>query len=161
MKKNIVAGFNVTCVGDDRSYSYIPSRRGDTLSDDIAKHILKWIEPNYKSFSWLERGSDDRQYCAPGIDLPIATIARTKYGEYPEYHSSLDNLENVVTPKGLEGGYSAIKKSIELIEKNFNYKVKFLCEPQMGKRGLYPTLSTTKVNKESKIMMDFISYCDG
>ena len=55
-----------------------------------------------------------------------------------EYHTSLDDLENVVTPGGLEGGYTVLKKAIEVIEKNKIYKVKVLCEPQMGKRGLYP-----------------------
>ena len=161
MKKKTIAGFNVTCVGDDRSYSYLPSRNGNSISDLISKHILKWIDKNFKSYSWLERGSDERQYCAPGIDLPIASIFRTKYGEYPEYHTSLDNLENVVTPKGLDGGYWAIRKAIEAIEKNKIYITTILCEPQMGKRGLYPTLSTKKSKEKTKLIMDLLSFCDG
>ena len=144
MKNKIFAGFNVSCVGDDRAYSYIPSRDGKTISDLIAKHVLKWIDKNFVQYSWLDRGSDERQYCAPGIDLPIASILRTKYGKYPEYHTSLDDLEKVVTPQGLNGGYFAIRKAIEALEKNKKYKVTVLCEPQMGKRGLYPTLSKKK-----------------
>ena len=161
MKNKIFAGFNVSCVGDDRAYSYLPSRNGKTISDMIAKHVLKWIDPNFIKYSWFDRGSDERQYCAPGVDLPIASILRTKYGRYPEYHTSLDNLENVVTPKGLNGGYWAIRKAIEAIEKNKKYKVSFLCEPQMGKRGLRPTLSTKGTDEEVKLMMNFISLCDG
>ena len=161
MKKKILAGFNVTCVGDDRAYSFVPSRNGNTLSDRIAKHVLKWIDNGFVEYSWLDRGSDERQYCAPGIDLPIASILRTKYGNYKEYHTSLDDLENVVTPKGLNGGYWAIRKAIEAIEKNKKYKVSVLCEPQMGKRGLYPTLSSKGVDEEVNLMMDFISLCDG
>ena len=161
MKKRIFAGFNVSCVGDNRAYSYLPSRNGKTISDLVAKHVLKWIDPNFVEYSWLNRGSDERQYCAPGIDLPIASILRTKYGEYPEYHTSLDNLENVVTPEGLEGGYWAIRKAIEAIERNKNYKTTVLCEPQMSKRGLYPTLSIRNGNKEVNLMMNFISFCDG
>ena len=161
MKKKIIAGFNITCIGDDRSYSYLPSRNGDTISDLISKHILKWIDKNFKNYSWLERGSDERQYCSAGIDLPIASIFRTKYGEYPEYHTSLDNLESVVTPKGLDGGYWAIRKAIEAIERNKKYITTVLCEPQMGKRGLYPTLSTKKSKEKIKLIMDLLSFCDG
>lgn len=161
MKEKIFAGFNISCVGDDRSYSYLPSRAGDTISDVIANHVLKWIDPNFKSYTWFDRGSDERQYCSPGIDLPIASIMRTKYGEYPEYHTSLDDLENVVTPKGLNGGYWAIRRAIEALERNKRYKATVLCEPQMGKRGLYPTLSTKTSGKQVRLMMDFISLCDG
>jgi aminopeptidase-like protein len=161
MKKKIFAGFNVTCIGDDRAYSYIPSRNGNTISDLIAKHVLKWTDPNFIQYSWLDRGSDERQYCAPGIDLPIASIIRTKYGQYPEYHTSLDDLQNVVTSKGLNGGYWVIRKAIEAIERNKKYKVTVFCEPQMGKRGLYPTLSLKKSGEKVKLMMDFISLCDG
>ena len=80
----------------------------------MAKHVLKWIDPNFVKYTWFDRGSDERQYCAPGVDLPIASIFRTKYGKYPEYYTSLDNLENVFTPEGLKGGYFALKKSLQL-----------------------------------------------
>ena len=148
-------------MGDERSYSYLPSRNGNTISDKVAKHVLKWIDPDYKSYTWLDRGSDERQYCAPGIDLPIASILRTKYGEYPEYHTSLDNLDNFVTPKGLDGGYWALRRALELIEKNNIYKVNVLCEPQMGRRGLYPMLSTKKSGEQTRLIMNLLSYCDG
>jgi len=161
LKKNVFAGFNISCVGDDRSYSYLPSRDGKTISDEVAKHVLKWIDPNYKKYNWCDRGSDERQYCAPGIDLPIASILRTKYGMYPEYHTSLDNLEEVVTPIGLNGGYLALKKSLEIIEKNKIYKTNILCEPQLSKRALYPSISIKNKNLETRRLLDIISYCDG
>ena len=162
MRNKIIAGFNVSCIGDDRAYSYLPSRNGKSLSDLIAKHVLKWTDTNFVEYTWFDRGSDERQYCAPGIDLPIASIFRTKYGEYPEYHTSLDDLQNVVTPKGLDGGYWVLRKCIELIEKNKTYNTTVLGEPQMSKRdGLYPSISTKKTNKEVNLMMDFISMCDG
>ena len=161
MKENIIAGFNVSCVGDNREYSFLPSRNGNTISDFVAKHVLMWIKSDFVKYSWLDRGSDERQYCAPGIDLPIASIMRTKYGSYPEYHTSLDDLEKVVTPEGLDGGYWAIRKALEAIEKNKKYEVCVLGEPQMGKRGLYPNLSTKMSNNDVRIMMDILSLCDG
>jgi len=161
LKDQVIAGYNITCIGDDRAYSYLPSRHGDTVSDNVAKHVLKWIDPNYIKYNWNDRGSDERQYCAPGVDLPIATIMRTKYGMYEEYHTSLDNLVDVVTPSGLVGGYDALKKSLEAIERNSFPKVTVLCEPQLGKRGLYPTMSTKESGKSVRLMMNLITWSDG
>jgi aminopeptidase-like protein len=161
MKKNIIAGFNITCIGDERNYSYLPSRNGDTLSDRAALHVLENYYHGYKKYSWLDRGSDERQYCSPGVDLPIASLMRTKYGEYPEYHTSLDDLINVVTAKGLMGGFDLVKKVIEVIEMDVIARPKMLCEPMMSKRHLYPTLSTEKSYSDIMFRMDIISYLDG
>ncbi|MDE2430521.1 MAG: DUF4910 domain-containing protein [Burkholderiales bacterium] len=161
LKSHVIAGFNVTCIGDDRDYSYLPSRDGMTISDVVAKHCLKHICPTFKSYSWTDRGSDERQYCAPGVDLPIASIMRTKYGKYDEYHTSLDDLVNVVTPVGLEGGFTALTRAIEAIEKNSFPRVTVLGEPQLGKRGLYPTLSTKTSGTDVRLMMDLITWSDG
>lgn len=160
MKKNVIAGFNITCVGDDRAYSYLPSRNGNSLSDKVALHVLNHTHKDYMSYSYLHRGSDERQYCAPGIDLPICSIMRTKYGIYPEYHTSLDNLE-LVTPSGLLGGYEVLQKSIQCIEANSVLSSTVLCEPQLGKRGLYPTISTKSSGSEVRSMMNFLAYTDG
>jgi aminopeptidase-like protein len=85
---------------------------------------------------------------------------RSKYGEYPEYHTSDDNLD-LISPEGLEGGYNALKKAIEIIEQNEILNTTVLCEPQLGKRGLYPTLSVKGSANEARRMMNMISYCDG
>lgn len=180
MKKKIIAGFNIACVGDEKNYSYLPSRSGDTLSDKIAQHVLKNIDKNYVKFNWSDRGSDERQYCAPKVDLPIASIMRTKYGFYKEYHTSLDNLDKVVTEKGLEGGYEVLRLAIEAIENNFYPETNILGEPQMGKRDLFPKtekkyhkdktstkfgrrnfLSLKHQNDFYHLMMNTISWSDG
>lgn len=160
MKNRIVAGFNITCVGDERAYSYLPSRNANTLADKASLHVLKHHVKSFKKYTYLDRGSDERQYCAPGVDLPVVSIMRSKYAEFPEYHTSLDDL-NFVTPAGLEGGFLILKKAIEAIECNLTPKILVLCEPQLGKRGLYPNLSTKNTGDIVRSMMDFLAYCDG
>jgi len=160
MKNNIIAGFNISCVGDNRAYSYIASRYGNTLADRVAKNVLHFHAPDYITHSFLERGSDERQYNAPGIDLPVCAICRSKYGEYPEYHTSADNLD-IISPEGLGGAFDVYTKCIEALEENYKYKIKCLCEPQLGKRGLYPTISQKGQYNDVKTMMNFIAYADG
>ena len=161
LKENVIAGFILTCVGDERNYSYLASRYGDTLADKVALNILENEIKEFKKYSYLDRGSDERQYCAPGIDLPVCSVMRTKYGEYPEYHTSLDNF-NVVTAKGLEGAYNLYIKMIEVLENNFKYKVTVLGEPQLGKRGLYPKECTPITDYSLAFLYrNFLAYADG
>ncbi|TVY07231.1 DUF4910 domain-containing protein [Paenibacillus cremeus] len=160
MKKNIIAGFNITCVGDDRTYSYLPSREGNSLADKVALNILSYKHPDFVSYTYLDRGSDERQYCSPGIDLPVASVMRSKYATYPEYHTSLDDLD-LVTPSGLFGSYDLLKDCIKLLERNEKYKINCLGEPQLGKYGLYPTISTKETRNNVRDMMNFIAYADG
>ena len=160
MKENIIAGFNLTVLGDDRTYTYVATRYGNTLADKVAKNVLKYRYPNYISYSYLHRGSDEREYCSPGVDLPVATICRSKYGDYPEYHTSKDNL-GLVSPAGLKGSYEAHIEAIEILEHNAKYKIKCCGEPQLGKRGLYPTISKKGSYDEISAMMNLIAYADG
>ncbi len=160
MKKRIRAGFNLSCVGDDRTYSYVASRYGDTLADKVAKNVLAFRYPEYKSYSFLQRGSDERQYNAPGIDLPVCVVCRSKYGEYPEYHTSKDDM-GLISPTGLQGTYEVYCDIIEALEYNCVYKTQCFCEPQLGKRGLYPTTSKKNCYGDTKKMMDFLAYSDG
>ncbi len=160
MQKNIIAGFNISCVGDERAYSYLSSRYGNTFADKVVLNILNFKHPDFIRYSFLDRGSDERQYCSPGVDLPLVTLSRSKYGTYPEYHTSLDNLE-LVTPKGLAGSYELLKDIIQLIESNRRFKINCYGEPQLGKRGLYPTLSTRSSGATVRKMMNFIAYADG
>ena len=160
LKKNVIAGINVTCIGDERTYSYLPSRNGNTYADKISKYVLSYVDKHYKSYSWLDRGSDERQYCSPGVDLPVCSVMRSKYGEYPEYHTSLDNFE-VVTAKGLAGGLKVLKMIVSILETNIVPESVHLCEPQLGKRQLCRTDKTNMPHDLLKNMANALSYCDG
>tara|TARA_B100001250_G_scaffold66509_1_gene53002 strand:+ start:25452 stop:26735 length:1284 start_codon:yes stop_codon:yes gene_type:complete len=160
LKKNVLAGFVLTCVGDDNNFSFLPSRNGNTLSDKVALHILDFNRKEYVKYSFLDRGSDERQYCSPNVDLPVCSVMRTKYGEFKEYHTSLDNLD-FVSPNGFEGSYEIYIKIIKALENNFIYKTNVIGEPQLGKRGLYPNISTKKTISIVRILKNVIVYCDG
>lgn len=160
MKKNTAAGFVLSCVGDDRTFSYVPSRDGNTLADRAARNVLSFYYPEYKRYTYLDRGSDERQYNAPGIDLPVCVVCRSKYGEYPEYHTSLDDM-NFISPEGLQGAYEVYERILNALEYNDFYRIKCLCEPQLGKRGMYPTVSKKGSYDVVKSMVDFIAYADG
>tara|TARA_B100002052_G_scaffold296144_1_gene323976 strand:+ start:1881 stop:3173 length:1293 start_codon:yes stop_codon:yes gene_type:complete len=161
LKKNVLCGYNLSCIGDERQHSCMFSKYKNSPSDEAiieAYRILKIKK--FKIYSFLKRGSDERQYNSPGVDLKISSIFRTKYGEYPEYHTSLDNF-NLVTLKGCIGGFNVAKKSIEVIQKRIYPKCKTICEPQMGKRGLYSTLSTKNYSNLYQTYMNFLQYADG
>ena len=160
MKKNIKAGWVLTCLGDEKRYSYVPSRKGGTLADRVSLKTLKDLEVEFDRYSFLERGSDERQYCSPGVDLPVASLMRSKYATYEKYHTSLDDLK-YITSKGLAESYEMMKTSIDILEKNKFWKVKILGEPQLGKRGLYPTVSTKGSQALVEDLMNVIAYCDG
>ena len=161
MKARTIAGFNITCVGDERGWSYLPSRQGATLADRVARHVLSQFADEFTRYTWFDRGSDESNYCAPRIDLPVATVMRSKYGEYPEYHTSLDDLEHVVTPKGLGDSFSVYCRIIEAIEFNCYPIAKVLGEPQLGRRGLYPSLSKKGSTLQVRPMLDLLSMADG
>ncbi len=160
LKKNVIAGYNLTCIGDERKYSYLPTKYGNTLSDKAAKKAFKELKIKFKKYSFLDRGSDERQFNSPGVDLPIGSIMRSKYETYKEYHTSLDNF-NLVTEKGLKGSYKVVKKSIEILQNNRVPFSNIICEPQMSRRGLYPSLSNNKRSNFTKNLMSFLIYCDG
>ena len=160
MKRNTIAGVVASCIGDDRGYSLLLSRGGDTLADRAAKLVIKHRAPDYVEYSYLDRVSDERQYCWPGVDLQVVSIMLVGYNGYPEYHTSLDDL-NLISPAGLAGGFTAIQKFIDLLEANRVYRVTIVCEPQLGRRGFYPTLGGRDVVNSVRSVSNVLAYADG
>ena len=159
MKKYIIAGFNLSCVGDDRAYSYVESRYGDNLADNAIKSALL-DKKNVKRYSFLFRGSDERQYCAPGIDLPVCGFSRSKFGEYKEYHTSADNLK-IISNKSLNNSLKVLKTIVDAFETGLYPEVRIKGEPQLSKYNLYPTISQKGIkNKGNFSKQEFIDRCN-
>ena len=161
LKQRTVAGYVVTCVGDDRAYSYLASRKGGTLADRAAICALSRHTDHFERYSFLSRGSDERQFGSVGADLPVCSIMRSRYGTYPEYHTSLDNL-SLISPQGLAGGFAAIRAALTAIELNRTFVANFPCEPHYFKYGLKGSLvGGQKLPDEQKLISDLVAYSDG
>ena len=162
LKKNLIAGFQVVCVGDNKNFSFLQSKKGNTLADCAARYVLKRQKKKVKYYSFLDRGSDERQYNSPGVDLPVCSIMKSKYGEYPEYHTSHDDLK-FISIQGLDSSIKIYKKVINLIENTQTIKIqtKTLGEPMLSKYKLYPSISTKKTNSLVKTRMNILAYADG
>ncbi|MBF7066750.1 DUF4910 domain-containing protein [Campylobacter volucris] len=157
LQKYVKAGFVLSCIGDDNAYSLIHSPSENTLADKVALYTLKNKE-NFKRFSFIDRGSDERQYCSPLVNLPVVCICRSRFGDYKEYHTSKDDL-NFISEKGLQNSLKAMQEIIINLEINDKYKITTFCEPNLGKRGLYIPYSQ-RVGRVENIL-NILSYCDG
>jgi aminopeptidase-like protein len=161
-KNNLTAGFVITCIGDDGKFTYKRSRIGNSLPDRAVETILNQTENEFNLVDFFPSGSDERQYCSPGFNLPVGSLMRTMYGKYPEYHTSGDN-KDFISFDAMEKSVSKYLEVIELIEKNEKYINKMpFCEPQLGKRGLYPTLGSQKGTQDFvTAMMWILNLSDG
>lgn len=159
LRSHVVAAINLTCIGDDGDYSYLASRLGNTPIDRIAHRIVQ-TRPQPVEYSYLDRGSDERHYGMPGVDVPMISLMRTKYGAYPEYHTHLDDL-TVVTPTGLQGGLDLVRDCLVELEGTDYYRSTVLAEPQLGRRGLYHTMHARTVADEVLLRTNVLAYADG
>ena len=157
LKKNVIAGFVLSCVGDEKKFSLVESRLGDKISDIAIKSSI-FKKKNFKKYSYLHRGSDERQYCFPGIDLPVSVFCKSKFGDFKEYHTSADSFK-IVTKKGLEESFIVMSNIIKSFEKFLYPRTKYLTEPMLSKRSLYSTISKKDVKNED--YLNIIVYCDG
>lgn len=161
LKKSVFCGLNLSCVGDNISYSYLMSRKGNTFSDKVANYLINQYYPGSNRFSYLSRGSDERNYCWPGVDLPIISLMRTKYGDYKEYHTSDDNLE-FISPEGLQGGYEINHNFLKIVEINKTYLSNTIGEPFLTKHKLRnKRMGNESLDLSSVNVINFLAYSDG
>lgn len=158
MSKNVICGFNLSCLGDNRAYSYINTPEENTLADYAIESALIG-KKNVKRYSFKYRGSDERQYCSQNINLPVITYCRSKFGEYREYHTNKDNL-SIISEKNLKQSLNVLIEIINVFENYLFPKTTIKCEPFYTKYNLYDTLSF-KQNISNMAFRDIITYSNG
>ncbi|MGD0534555.1 MAG: DUF4910 domain-containing protein [Methanoregula sp.] len=137
-------GFVVTCVGDRGPSTYQRTRSGTSLIDTIAEKVLADSGTEYRIRNFTPISSDERQYSSPGINLPFGSLMRTTYDDFPEYHTSSDNL-GLMDPLSLADSYRKYLEIVYILENNSTYlNLNPRCEPQMGRRGLYDSIGGRK-----------------
>jgi aminopeptidase-like protein len=157
----VVAGVVLACVGDSAPLTYKRSRRGDTLVDRAAAYVLGRGGREGEVVDFVPWGWDERQFNSPGFDLPVGALSRSREGEYAEYHSSADDLD-LVRPASLEDALGAVLEILDVVEMDRRYvNLAPKGEPQLGRRGLYPTVGGPAAEQEQLAMLWILNQSDG
>ena len=144
-------GLVITLLGDSSNFTYKKSRRGDAEIDFVVENCMKHSGNPFRINDFVPYGYDERQYCSPGFDLPVGCLTRTPHGEFPEYHTSADNLE-FVNPESLSEALITLLEIFYILENNQTYINKNpKCEPMLGKRGLYQRIGGTNDSKVTQL----------
>lgn len=160
--KNIKFGLVAALLGGSGNYTYKRSRRGTADIDRIVFNELRNRRKEYSVIDFFPYGYDERQFCSPGFNLPVGSLTRTPHGEFPEYHTSADNLD-FVKPEQLEESLELYKSVVYAIENNKTYiNLSPKCEPQLGKRGLYAPIGGDLNAQEFQIgLLWLLNQSDG
>lgn len=155
-------GLVLALLGDPGPVTYKKSRRGDAAIDRAAAHVLTHSGQPFHVREFEPYGYDERQFCSPGIDLPVGCLMRTPHGQYAEYHSSADNLD-LVQPRYLADSWSKCLQIVEVLEQNLAYiNQNPMGEPQLGRRGLYRSIGGMDEPKSmERAMLWVLNLSDG
>jgi aminopeptidase-like protein len=159
--RKIRHGLVITGAGDRGPFTYKRSRRGDAPIDRAAAHYLKHAGRPHRIDDFTPWGYDERQYCSPGFDLPVGCFSRSPHGEYPEYHTSADNLE-FVSAGSLAESLETILGILDIVDNDGNHRNRSpKCEPQLGKRGLYRTTGGSTPGAADLARLWVLNFSDG
>ncbi len=146
-------GLVLACLGDAGSLTYKRSRRGDAEIDRAVIYVLERSGRPHRIVEFSPYGYDERQYCSPGFNLPVGCLTRTPHGQFPEYHTSGDNVDFVL-PESLEESLAACGEVLEVLEADGRYvNLNPRCEPQLGRRGLYGSIGGRSDAEERQMAM--------
>jgi len=154
-------GLVLTCIGDRGDFTYKKSRQGEAEVDRAVAHVLAHSGHPYKIGDFSPYGYDERQYCSPGFNLAVGCLMRSPHGQFPEYHTSADNLD-FVNPDSLSESFQTILAILEVLETNRTYiNLSPKCEPQLGKRGLYGSVGGASPREFEMAMLWVLNLSDG
>jgi len=157
---SIIAAWVFTCMGGPADFSLMPSKYPNSLPERITIEALKALNSRFKVEDFLQRGSDERQFTSPHVEIPTVSLMRSMYGKYPEYHTSLDDL-SFITPSSLESSLAVMTKVIEILETKPVYKARLACEPFLMKHQLEKGISHEGTEITFRDILNVHMYCDG
>jgi aminopeptidase-like protein len=154
-------GLVLSCLGDAGPVTYKQSRRGNAAIDRIAAHVLRQSSAHHSIRPFIPYGYDERQFCSPGFNLPVGCLMRTPNGEYPEYHTSADNL-SLLRAESLAHSLSVLRQIVGVIEGNETYRSRNpKGEPQLGRYGLYGTIGGQSAGHDQLALLWVLNLADG
>jgi aminopeptidase-like protein len=157
----IAGGVTVTCLGDEHPFTYKRTERAATAIDRAAEHVLARSGSDHEVIDFFPYGYDERQYNSPGFRAPVGSLMRGRHGEFPEYHTSADNLSFVRRPRLVES-YNLLTRIIDVLDRNRTFRnLVPHGEPQLGSRGLYRALGGTDIPDAQLAMLWVLNQSDG
>jgi aminopeptidase-like protein len=154
-------GVVLTGIGNESTFHYKKSRRGNAEIDRTMANVLQHEVESHEILDFSPYGYDERQYCSPGFDLPVGCLMRSVWGTFPEYHTSADNLE-FITPRRLAESLRVGIAAVDILENNRRYRnLSPYCEPQLGKRNLYRSTGGEAIGVEINARLWVLNFSDG
>lgn len=155
------AGLVIGLLGDSGPLTYKRSRRGGTDTDRIVEHVLATQGEAARVIDFEPYGYDERQFCSPGIDLPVGRLTRSPNGTYAEYHTSADNLA-LIGRDAMAASLRMLARTIGVLDANRRLRnLSPKGEPRLGKRGLYRTVGGTAPAAFESALLWVLSLSDG
>lgn len=160
--QKIKHGLVLSLLGDSGDFTYKKSRQDTAEIDRIASYVLTSRNPKNRVIDFIPYGYDERQFCSPGFNLPVGCLSRTTYGQFPQYHTSADDL-NFVRADYLEESFDVCLEILETLESNQKLvNLSPMCEPQLGKRGLYNLKGGNNDTKDFQMALLWVlNFSDG
>jgi aminopeptidase-like protein len=154
-------GLVLGLLGDPGALTYKCSRRGDTVIDDAARHVVRGLDAAARINDFSPYGYDERQFCSPGYNLAFGRLTRSANSCYPEYHTSADNLE-LMRPRSIAESFFAILRILRVLEGNVRYRnLSPKGEPRLGKRGLFRRTGGTDIGQRENAYLWILNQSDG